>query len=350
MRRISASIAAIFLFAGFANAELSWTESEWDFGTIREENGKVSHTFVCRNTGTQTETIERVRSSCGCTAVDYSQMPIAAADSATVTVVYNPALRPGKFEKEIVVATTEKNYRLKISGKSIPTQETIENIFPEKSGNLRLTRRIFAIGDVRQGRHRIANIFAYNDSADSLRLRFGSIPDSYRAYAEPSTVPPEEMTVISMELTAADDAETGFQSHRIALHVGNETDSLTVTSRILPKKGEPHNFQDAPLFHTGVIDRVDFSPIRRDTISQATLNFSNAGFSPLRIVNVASLDDAVTVTSYTREVASGGFGSITLQLDPKRMTDKILNSEIVIFTNDPAQTTVRIRMVGVMEK
>lgn len=236
MRRISASIAAIFLFAGFANAELSWTESEWDFGTIREENGKVSHTFVCRNTGTQTETIERVRSSCGCTAVDYSQMPIAAADSATVTVVYNPALRPGKFEKEIVVATTEKNYRLKISGKSIPTKETIENIFPEKSGNLRLTRRIFAIGDVRQGRHRIANIFAYNDSADSLRLRFGSIPDSYRAYAEPSTVPPEEMTVISMELTAADDAETGFQNHRIALHVGNETDSLTVTSRILPKK------------------------------------------------------------------------------------------------------------------
>lgn len=95
---------------------------------------------------------------------------------------------------------------------------------------------------------------------------------------------------------------------------------------------------------------MDFSPIRRDTISQATLNFSNAGFSPLRIVNVASLDDAVTVTSYTREVASGGFGSITLQLDPKRMTDKILNSEIVIFTNDPAQTTVRIRMVGVMEK
>ena len=57
-----------------------------DFGTIKEKDGKVSHTFTFTNTSILPVVISDVNSWCGCTTAEYTKTPIL----------------PGKTAKEII--------------------------------------------------------------------------------------------------------------------------------------------------------------------------------------------------------------------------------------------------------
>ena len=62
------------------------------------------------------------------------------------------------------------------------------------------------------------------------------------------------------------------------------------------------------------------------------------------------MDDAVAVKKTARCLKPGRKGKICITLDPSKMADgRLLNSSVVIFTNDPLQGTVQIRTVGTTE-
>ncbi|MFR6415865.1 MAG: DUF1573 domain-containing protein [Alistipes shahii] len=61
----------------------------WDFGTIRESDGRVSHTFTGVNRGDKPLVILDVVTSCGCTVPEFSRQPDhprAARRRITVTL------------------------------------------------------------------------------------------------------------------------------------------------------------------------------------------------------------------------------------------------------------------------
>ena len=71
MKRIIFIFMAILLATGLASAQkkavISAEETSFDFGTIKEANGNVSHTFQIKNTGDSPLVLTRVIASCGCT-------------------------------------------------------------------------------------------------------------------------------------------------------------------------------------------------------------------------------------------------------------------------------------------
>lgn len=79
-----------------------------DFGTIQENGGKVSHTFVVKNEGDGPLVITRVIASCGCTTPEWTKEPIAPGKTGDVKVTYNPSGRPGQFAKTISVYSNGK--------------------------------------------------------------------------------------------------------------------------------------------------------------------------------------------------------------------------------------------------
>ena len=44
-----------------------------------------------------------MRASCGCTSPSYTKQPVAPGETGTVTVTFNPAGRPGRFTKTLMV-------------------------------------------------------------------------------------------------------------------------------------------------------------------------------------------------------------------------------------------------------
>ena len=59
-----------------AQEHLSFRPDTWDFGTIRETDGRVSHTFTGVNRGDSPLVILDVVTTCGCTVPDFSKKPI----------------------------------------------------------------------------------------------------------------------------------------------------------------------------------------------------------------------------------------------------------------------------------
>ena len=86
-----------------AQSGLVFDRPAWDFGTIRETDGPVTHRFVCRNEGEHPEVILQVTTTCGCTTPRYTRKPILPGEEAEITVTYDPANRPGNFSRELAV-------------------------------------------------------------------------------------------------------------------------------------------------------------------------------------------------------------------------------------------------------
>ena len=96
MKRFALIFSALLLCVGFVVAQsgkgavISSAAPEFDFGIIKEANGKVSHTFVIKNVGDAPLVITRVATPCACTTPEYSQEPIAPGREGKITVSFNP--------------------------------------------------------------------------------------------------------------------------------------------------------------------------------------------------------------------------------------------------------------------
>lgn len=86
---------------------IEFTEQEYDFGTVKEEDGKVSHVFEFVNISQTPITITNVRASCGCTTPNWSRQPVMPGESGVVTATYSASGRPGRFNKSITVTAND---------------------------------------------------------------------------------------------------------------------------------------------------------------------------------------------------------------------------------------------------
>lgn len=104
-------------------ADLKVDTKIYDFGTIDEAKGKVSHTFRLTNTGSRPIVIVDTRTGCNCVSAKAPTAPIGPGRTADLTVTYDPAGRGGSFRKEIAIVTHDKKFiRVQIKGnvKSAP--------------------------------------------------------------------------------------------------------------------------------------------------------------------------------------------------------------------------------------
>jgi hypothetical protein len=122
MKRIIFVFMAVLLVTGAAlaqeGASIAVTENAFDFGDIKEADGKVSHAFVVKNDGNMPLVITRVIASCGCTSPEWTKEPIAPGKTGEVMVTYDPKSRPGPFAKTVSIYSNGKtgSYAITIRG------------------------------------------------------------------------------------------------------------------------------------------------------------------------------------------------------------------------------------------
>lgn len=82
--------------------EMTFTEEEFDFGTINQGD-KVNHFFTFKNTGKQDLIISRAVGSCGCTVPEFPKEPIAPGKTGVMKVSFNSKGKSGKQHKTVSV-------------------------------------------------------------------------------------------------------------------------------------------------------------------------------------------------------------------------------------------------------
>ena len=104
-------IGAFLIFNNIQNKSsqppsISFSEEEWDFGKIKEDERPV-HIFTIKNTGREELIISRVRSSCGCAATMLSSDNIKPGKSAELKVTFNPTGYNGLVKKDIYIESND---------------------------------------------------------------------------------------------------------------------------------------------------------------------------------------------------------------------------------------------------
>ena len=77
-----------FAVLGFAQPKIQFDQTTHDFGSIKEEGGKVTGRFTFKNVGDSTLLLTRVKPGCGCTAANYTKTPIEPGQTGFIDATY----------------------------------------------------------------------------------------------------------------------------------------------------------------------------------------------------------------------------------------------------------------------
>lgn len=190
-----------------------WIEKEYDFGLIKENAGKVKGEFHFVNNKEYRVRIEDVIATCGCTDVEYPLDFINVGDTAVVNFTFNPAGRPGKFDKTIKVYLSDENNpnRLILRGTVAASPETLSERYPIKKGDIYLSNDKIFGGDLKRGGRRHLYMNLYNNGNDSISFQW--IPKTQGVFlkADPEELPPKESGLITFTVDTKDFETTGLQ-------------------------------------------------------------------------------------------------------------------------------------------
>lgn len=200
-------ILAIVLYSwvqiyGVAQPEAEWLETYVNLGELSETGGKAMAEFRLVNRGKKPLKIEKVELNCGCTEADYSVGKIEKGDTAFVRVVYDPEDRIGNFKRSALVYLSGKELPdlLQISGKVLPSEETLSLIYPEKAGHLYYDRRLIDFGEIEKGKRRRDIIELYNGGENAISPVFTSDTDALTFTLEPPSIDPGEKSILTVYL------------------------------------------------------------------------------------------------------------------------------------------------------
>lgn len=177
-----------------------------DFGTIKEKDGLVKHTFTFTNRSKSPVVINDVSAWCGCTSADFTKTPVRPGSRATVTVTFNPFKRPGRFSKEVMVylnGGTEYT-RIWVKGNVVPYVHPVTEDHPYAYGQgLYMSHRVLPFSDLRKGERRRFLLRVANDTDKPMQVEFRRQPDNtVLKMVRSLRLEPKERTVISVSYTA----------------------------------------------------------------------------------------------------------------------------------------------------
>ncbi len=301
-----------------AQEHLSFRPDTWDFGTIRETDGRVSHTFTGVNRGDSPLVILDVVTTCGCTVPDFSKKPILPGEKTQITVTYDPANRPGSFTKELWVYSSEKRKiaTLTVQGSVIPRQKTVEELYPvDAGGGLRLASTLNAFSYIYPGRQVQAAIGYANTSKRPVRLELrpettsGALRTDY-----PKQIAPGERGEINFTyLIPADKPRYGTVRDALEVLIDGRSNGTTL-------------------------------------VRKKHFTLSNAGGAELIVRAVEGEGHVATTLAPGQKIAPGDSLRCEILLDPRTQDYGIVTEHLVVVTNDPVRPMRRIRVTAIIEE
>lgn len=97
----------------------------FDFGTIRQSDKPVEHSYDFTVTGSSPVAVLYATPSCGCTASDIPRKPVSPGETGSIGVKFNPRHQKGEINKDVRVrlkngAGKSEQITLRITGIVLP--------------------------------------------------------------------------------------------------------------------------------------------------------------------------------------------------------------------------------------
>lgn len=343
------SLLFSFLFL-CAQPKIQFKTVEYDFGSIKEDAGLATTSFEFKNTGDQPLILNSVKATCGCTTPEWTQDPVSPGKSGTIKVSYNPKNRPGSFTKNVnVYSNAEPSVTvLTIKGKVEPKELTIEEQYPREMGTIRWKSNYLSLGSMLNTEEKTDVLEYYNSTDKDVALGVYRTPGHITVSFEPQLVPPGKTGKMTVKYDAKQRNAFGYTSDRIYLEVDGQKDnnysigiSVTINEDFTKMTEEQKANAPVAVFENNVFD---FGNVKEGDNVLHSFNLTNTGKSDLFIRNVKASCGCTAVKNES-VVKPGQTTEIKIDFNSKGKRGR-QNKSVTVITNDPANSTTVLRIMG----
>jgi hypothetical protein len=327
--------------AAYGQPQMQLSSGEHDFGKFKEEAGRQTYNFEVRNTGNAPLVIQNVAASCGCTTPDWTKTPIPANGKGVITAIYDPANRPGIFNKTLTVYSNSKPevVVLVIKGDVVPREKTVEELFIWPVGGVRFESNHLAFTKMTKNEIRTRTMQILNNSKDTQRVEFENVPDHLVLKAKPQTLKPGGKGVIEGTWDANKDQRWGTQTDMVRVKVNGvmQENTYFVTSATLVEdfsKLSKEELENAPVFRLEN-SSVDIGTMDPGTTKDVEFKFTNSGKRDLVIRYIRPTCGCTAIQQGgNSSIKSGESGTIKATFSSGSYKGKVVKA-IYVYTNDP---------------
>lgn len=352
-------ILFLFLITYSAMAQQSkpvlFREEIFDFGSVEEDGGPVTHEFVYTNASSRPMKILAVKPSCGCTTPDWSKDVVDPGKTGFIKASYDPKGRPGYFNKTLTVSTDADTNPIILQIKGNVSNEGVgsEADFQVKKGNWKLKYGSLKMGTVYHRDEPTVRDFKFiNTGKDSIGIVNIVGPDYIQAIVTPATVAPGEKGNIKVIYNGKSKNQYGYQSDNVEIHTndaGLPVKSFTVTATLEDYFGDlkPEDLNKAPRLQLASTS-MDFGRIGKDGSAVRELTVTNTGKKQLVLKAIQPNCTCVKATAEKMTLKPGESVRVKIVFDA---TDRKAsqNKQVTIYSNDPRNPVQRFTFTAYVE-
>lgn len=348
-----AGVMAVLLLPLSVRGEIEWLSKEYNFGSFKEENGKVTGSVKLVNHGPEATFINRVRPSCGCTGASYTSSMIEPGDTAEISFTYNPQGRPGPFDKTVKVYMGADNDLtvIRIVGTVIGAPTTLKSHFPIECGPLRLENSLVPAGEVKRGvsRHLFLNV--YNQGEYPITPTWVSPSKALTVELTPSELPPGEIGTFTFYLRTAEEEHAGAYDYPVTIssNGGNsENTTVTVSAVIVPdtRTLSVEELENAPQAFL-LPEFIDLGEDVGKGDVAFEFSIANEGKKPLEVDKIYCRQKDIAITRVPSTIKAGQKGLVKGKLLPSKLPAGPFRLKIEVVTDDPVHPVRTCNVVGI---
>ena len=329
--------------------QLSVKNEVIDCGNVIYEQ-PVTAKFEMQNMSSNPISIKDVKTSCGCTTVEYPKGQIAPGESFVVNATYD-SRQMGHFFKDIALYSDASQQPFYLQIRGVVVEEIIDfaGQYPYTIVDLNVDRNDVEFDDVNRGDRPVQKINIRNASSKSVSPVVMHLPSYMQAQVSPTTLQPGRQGTISLILDSKKVRDYGLTQTSVFLgmYPGDKvhTDKeISVSTVLLPAFTEmtETQMQYAPKLGLSAEElNISFNGKAKKT---ETIIIENPGRSELDISSLQMFTAGMKVKLNKTKLQAGEQAKLKITVDAKEIKKARSKPRVLMITNDPKRAKVIINV------
>jgi len=329
--------------------QLSVKNEVIDCGNVIYEQ-PVTAKFEMQNMSSNPISIKDVKTSCGCTTVEYPKGQIAPGESFVVNATYD-SRQMGHFFKDIALYSDASQQPFYLQIRGVVVEEIIDfaGQYPYTIADLNVDRNDVEFDDVNRGDRPVQKINIRNASSKSVSPVVMHLPSYMQAQVSPTTLQPGRQGTISLILDSKKVRDYGLTQTSVFLgmYPGDKVHhdkEISVSTVLLPAFTEmtETQMQYAPKLGLSAEElNIAFNGKAKKT---ETIIIENLGRSELDISSLQMFTSGMKVKLNKTKLQSGEQAKLKITVDAKEIKKARSKPRVLMITNDPKRAKVIINV------